>query len=154
MIAKTVDAKVPAKAELTEADSTMLAMAYALPAKLRAAMEDFALHSMLNDIWAVTGEANRYFASQEPWKLAKTDTVRRDTVLYVTIELLRCVGIACLPFIPTAATKLLDLLGVPQDQRLLAHAVFSMALTSGASLPEPEGIFPRYVEPETMSDKA
>jgi methionyl-tRNA synthetase len=153
MIAKTVDAKVPAQAEFTAADSAMLALVYALPEKLRAAMEDFALHTMLNDIWAITGEANRYFASQEPWKLAKTDTVRRDTVLYVTIELLRCVGIACLPFIPTAAAKLLDLLAVPQAQRLLEHAVSGHALTSGTSLPTPEGIFPRYIEPETVSDK-
>ena len=154
MIAKTVDAKVPQKAELSTDDNAMLALAYALPAKLRTSMDDFALHMMLNDIWAVTGEANRYFAAQEPWKLAKTDTVRRDTVLYVTIELLRCVGICCLPFIPTAAAKLLDLLAVPADQRLLAHAVPAHALESGASLPAPEGIFPRYVEPDIASDNA
>jgi methionyl-tRNA synthetase len=148
MIAKTLEGRVPVKGPLTEADQAMLELTYALPNKLRAAMDDFALHHMLNEIWAVTGEANRYFASQEPWKLAKSDPPRRDTVLYITTELLRCVGIACLPFIPTAAAKLLDLLAIPADKRMLAHAVAGDALVSGASLPAPEGIFPRYIEPE------
>ncbi|MFM9976272.1 MAG: methionine--tRNA ligase [Beijerinckiaceae bacterium] len=148
MIAKTLEGRVPAKGLLTDADRAMLAMAYALPLKLRAGMDDFALHQMLNDIWAVTGEANRYFAAQEPWKLAKTDPPRRDSVLYVTVELLRCVGIACLPFVPMAAARLLDLLAVPASKRMLADLDPSRALASGDALPAPEGIFPRYVEPE------
>jgi methionyl-tRNA synthetase len=151
MIAKGVDGKVPSKGAFSDADGAMLAVAYALPEKLRAAMQDFAIHAMLNEIWAVTGEANRYFAAQEPWKLAKTDPSRRDTVLFVTAELLRIVGICCLPFIPAAAAKLLDLLAVPQDQRWLADAVPARALVSGTGLPAPEGIFPRYVEPEAKA---
>lgn len=147
IIAKNVDGKVPVRGALTEADQAMLAQAYALPETQRLHIKDFALHEMLNAIWAVTGEANRYFAAQEPWKLAKTDIPRRDTVLYVTAELLRIAGICCLPFIPTAAAKLLDLLAVPADARLLADAAPGKALTSGAALPAPEGIFPRYVEP-------
>ncbi|MGL4634712.1 MAG: methionine--tRNA ligase [Beijerinckiaceae bacterium] len=148
MIAKGCEGKVPVKGPLEDADSAMLTMAYALPEKLRAAMQDFALHTMLNEIWAVTGEANRYFASMEPWKLAKSDPTRRDTVLYVTAELLRIVGISCLPFISNAAAKLLDLLAVPADRRMLADAIPAMALTGGTALPAPEGIFPRYIEPE------
>jgi methionyl-tRNA synthetase len=150
MIAKGVAGKVPVKGPLTDSDSAMLAMTYALPEKLRTAIKDFALHEMLNEIWAVTGEANRYFAAQEPWKLAKTDMPRRDTVLYVTAELLRVVGIACLPFIPVAAAKLLDLLAISADRRMLVDAVAGRALVSGRELPAPEGIFPRYVEPDTI----
>ncbi|MGL4242170.1 MAG: methionine--tRNA ligase [Beijerinckiaceae bacterium] len=147
MIAKGCEGKTPVKGTFTDADSAMLAAAYALPEQQRQHIKDFALHEMLNAIWAVTGEANRYFAAQEPWKLAKTDPARRDTVLYVTAELLRIVGICCLPFIPTAAAKLLDLLAVPADARMLADAVPDKALAGGTALPEPQGIFPRYVEP-------
>jgi methionyl-tRNA synthetase len=43
--------------------------------------------------------------------------------------------------------RVLDLLAVPADARLLADAAPGKALTSGAALPAPEGIFPRYVEP-------
>jgi methionyl-tRNA synthetase len=147
MIAKGCEGRLPAKGAFSGADNAMLAQAYALPDQQRKHIKDFALHEMLNAIWAVTGEANRYFAAQEPWKLAKTDPARRDTVLYVTAELLRIVGICCLPFVPAAAAKLLDLLAVPAEARMLADAVPANALSSGTPLPEPQGIFPRYVEP-------
>jgi methionyl-tRNA synthetase len=147
MIAKGCEGRAPARGALIEADKAMLAMAYALPQAQRTHIANFALHEMLNAIWAVTGEANRYFAAQEPWKLAKNDPPRRDTVLHVTAELLRIVGICCLPFIPSAAAKLLDLLAVPADARMLADASPERALASGTALPEPLGIFPRYVEP-------
>jgi methionyl-tRNA synthetase len=148
MIAKGCEGRVPEAGTFADADKAMLATTYALPGKLRHHIQEFALHEMLNEIWAVTGEANRYFAAQEPWKLAKTDLPRRDTVLFVTAELLRIVGICCLPFIPAAAAKLLDLLAVLPDQRMLADAVPMRALVSGTPLPAPEGIFPRYVEPD------
>lgn len=148
MIAKGCEGRVPVAGAFTDADKAMLATAYALPGKLRHHIQEFALHEMLSEIWAVTGEANRYFAAQEPWKLAKTDPPRRDTVLYVTAELLRIVGISCLPFIPQAAAKLLDLLAVTADARLLADAVDTKRLKAATPLPAPEGIFPRYVEPD------
>ncbi len=31
------------------------------------------IHQMLNAVWAVVAEANRYFAGEAPWALAKTD---------------------------------------------------------------------------------
>ena len=148
MIGKGCEGNMPPKGALSEADQALLASVYALPAKLRAHMKDYALHEMLNEIWAVTGDANRYFAAQEPWKLAKTDPVRRDSVLHVTAELLRVVGICCQPFVPKAAAKLLDLLAVPVEARSLAHAEVGFAIADGTALPAPEGIFPRYVEPK------
>jgi methionyl-tRNA synthetase len=120
-----------------------------LPAKGRAAMSDFALHTMLAEIWAVVADANRYFASQEPWALRKTDPKRMETVLYVTAETLRAVGIVAQPVIPTAAGKLLDLLARDPGERMLAHVGPEHRLAPGVALAKPEAIFPRYVEAET-----
>ncbi|MGY6569956.1 MAG: methionine--tRNA ligase, partial [Salinarimonas sp.] len=114
----------------------------------RGAMEDFALHQALAEIWAVVGEANRYFASQEPWALRKSDPARMNTVLYVTAEVLRIVGILVQPFIPGSASKLLDLLGVSPDQRLIAAIGEGGRLAPGTALPAPQPVFPRFVEPD------
>jgi methionyl-tRNA synthetase len=54
----------------------------------RARRWDFALHTILNTIWGLIGDTNRYFAGEEPWKLKKTDPERMNTVLYVTAETL------------------------------------------------------------------
>ncbi|HEX8164984.1 MAG TPA: methionine--tRNA ligase [Beijerinckiaceae bacterium] len=148
MIERNCDGAVPRPGGLTPADEALIAMADALPEKARGAMKGFALHTVLAEIWAVVAEANRYFASQEPWILRKHDPVRMGTVLWVTAETLRAVAILAQPFVPNAAGKLLGLLGVPEDARLMSRVGESHRLASGTQLPKPEPIFPRYVEAE------
>ncbi len=148
MIAKNCEGKVPPAGALTEADLAMLAQADGLLAKTRGAMQDFALHVVLADIWAVVAEANRYFANNEPWKLSKSDPARRDTVLYVTIETIRQVAILTQPVMPQAMAKLLDLLAVPAEARNFATLGEAGRLVAGTALPAPSAVFPRYVEPE------
>jgi methionyl-tRNA synthetase len=148
MIAKNCGAAVPEPGELTQADRDMLWLADGLPAKARAAMEGFAVHTALSEIWAAVAEANRYFASQEPWVLRKSDPVRMATVLYVTAEVLRAVGILAQPFVPDAAAKLLDLLAVAPENRVLALVGPAGRPVAGTALPQPQPIFPRYIQAE------
>jgi methionyl-tRNA synthetase len=107
------------------------------------------LHQVLNTMWAVVADANRYFAGEAPWALAKTDPAKQATVLYVTAEVLRQVAILAQPFMPTSAGRLLDLLGVPADERSFAQLGAKHRLASGATLPPPAPIFPRYIDPAT-----
>ena len=144
MIAKNCGGKVPVCGPLSAADSEILAAADAICAEARAAHANFALNKALDAIWKVVAEANRYFAGQEPWALKKSDPARMDTVLYVTAEVLRIVGIMAQPYVPDSAARLLDLLGVPAGQRSFTD--LGTRLTSGATLPAPTPIFPRYVE--------
>jgi methionyl-tRNA synthetase len=97
----------------------------------------------------VVADANRYFAGEAPWALAKTDPARQGTVLYVTAEVLRQVAILCQPFMPESAGKLLDLLAIPADRRSFAD--FGARIAAGATLPAPAPVFPRYVERETQA---
>ena len=97
-------------------------------------------------------EADRYFAGQEPWALKKTDPVRMETVLYVTAEVLRRVGLLIQPYVPVSAAKLLDLLAVPEEARQFAD--FEAALVPGTALPAPAPVFPRYIDPEAETAKA
>jgi len=100
-------------------------------------------------MWAVVADANRYFAGEAPWALAKTDPARQGTVLYVTAEVIRQVAILCQPFIPASAGKLLDILGIPANERGFDRLGDpGKRIASGVALPAPSPVFPRYVEPE------
>jgi methionyl-tRNA synthetase len=104
---------------------------------------------VLNTVWTVVADANRYFAGEAPWALAKSDPARQGTVLYVTAEVLRQVAILCQPFTPASAAKLLDLLGVSSDERQFDRLGTANArIAAGVKLPSPIPVFPRYVEPE------
>jgi methionyl-tRNA synthetase len=148
MVAKNLDGKMPLLGEMSEADRVMLSDAYDLPAKARAAMKDFALHTILTDIWRVVADANRYFASEEPWAKRKSDPERFESVLAVTLEVLRVVGIMVQPVMPEASGKLLDVVGSSIDARHFSDAVATAAVVHGTALPPPSPIFPRYVETE------
>ena len=148
MVNKHCAARVPSPGAFSAADGEILAAADALHGKARAAMNDQAIHQMLAATWQVVADANRYFAAQEPWALRKSDFARMGTVLYVTAEVIRQVAILAQPVMPTSAGKLLDLLGVAAQARTFAHLGAGGRLTAGTVLPAPEGVFPRYVEPD------
>ncbi|MFC4625194.1 methionine--tRNA ligase [Daeguia caeni] len=150
MIAKNCEGKVPVPGEFSEADKAILAQADEALATAIKVMDDQALHLALGAIFAVVAEANRYFAGQEPWALRKSDPARMGTVLYVTAEVIRRIGIMVQPFIPQSAEKLLDILTVPADERQFVH-VASSPLKGGTPLPPPQPIFPRYVEAEEQN---
>ena len=154
MVAKNCGGVVPACGDLTDDDRKMIDEAYALVSLARTEMDSFALHNVLSNTSATVAQLNRYFANNEPWKLTKTDPARRDTVLYVTLESLRNVVLVLQPFIPSAASKMLDLLGVADDARQFASCGEAGRLVSGTPLPAPAPVFPRYVEPETTETKA
>jgi methionyl-tRNA synthetase len=109
------------------------------------------LHQVLNAVWAVVADANRYFAAEAPWALAKTDPARQGTVLYVTAEVIRQVAILAQPFVPTSAAKLLDLLAIPQSGRDFTALGGARRIAPGTTLPPPAPVFPRYVEPEAKA---
>jgi methionyl-tRNA synthetase len=102
---------------------------------------------VLNAAWAVVADANRYFAGEAPWALAKTDPVRQGTVLHTTAEVIRQVAILSQPFMPKSAGKLLDLLAVPAGERDFAALGGGRRIAAGSALPAPAPVFPRYVEP-------
>lgn len=148
MIAKNCDGLVPARGALADADVQLLAQADAALATARRVMGEQAIHQALAAIFAVVAEANRYFASQEPWVLRKTDNARMETVLWTTAETIRRVAILCQPFIPASAAQLLDLLAVPAGERDFAHVGEGSSLVAGTKLPAPQPVFPRYVDEE------
>ena len=103
MIGKQLGGVMPTPGAFSETDKTILAAADAMIGKAREAMKTQALHQVLNAVWAVVADANRYFAGEAPWALAKTDPARQGTVLYVTAEVIRQVAILAQPFMPTSA---------------------------------------------------
>jgi methionyl-tRNA synthetase len=150
MINKNSGAKVPNRGVFAAADEAFLAKAQALLGQVRAECEVQAFHKALDHLWFVIGESNRYVDEQAPWALRKTDPARMETVLYVLAEVLRHLAILIQPFMPDAMGKLLDQLAVPADERNFAALTQAYALKPGTPLPAPQGVFPRYVEPEPV----
>jgi methionyl-tRNA synthetase len=144
MIARNCGGVLPEPGNFSAADAAILAAADAMISAARRAMEIQQLHQVLNVIWSVVADANRYFAGEAPWALAKTDPPRMGTVLFVTAEVLRQIAILVQPFMPGSAAKLLNLLEV--RERDFAALGGKQRIAAGVKLPPPTPVFPRYVE--------
>ncbi len=153
MVGKAFGGVLPAPGDFTPEDQTILAAADAMIGVAREHMKTQQLHQVLNAVWSVVADANRYFASEQPWAKAKTDPQRQGTILYVTAEVIRQVSLMAQPFMPTASGKLLDLLAVPAAERDFTALEGGKRLAAGVQLPAPQGVFPRYVEPETAEEE-
>jgi methionyl-tRNA synthetase len=148
MIAKNCGAKIPTPGAFSAEDRALLAAADGLYAKVRQAMDKQAIKQYLDAVWGVVADANRYFAAEQPWAKRRTDPQRAATILYVAAEVLRHVAILTQPVAPRSAAKLLNLLGQADDARAFTALGPEHRLQPGTSIPEPTGVFPRYVEPQ------
>jgi methionyl-tRNA synthetase len=146
MVAKNLDGVVPEPGEFTAADRAVLDAAAALLPAVRAAFDRQEFSRALEAIWAVLGDTNAYFAEQAPWVLRKTDPARMATVLYVTLEVVRQVGVLVQPVMPASAARLLDVLGQAEGEAR-EFAALATPIAPGTALPAPAPVFPRYEEP-------
>jgi methionyl-tRNA synthetase len=144
LIARNCDARLPARAALTESDAALLAVADALPGVVGERLGRQASHEALEECWRLIRAANAYIDHQAPWALRKTDPPRMATVLRVLADALRSIATVLQPFMPGSMARMLDQLGVPPDARTLA--ALAEPLAGGTALPSPQGVFPRHVE--------
>ena len=59
-------------------------------------------------------DANKYFNDQEPWK-KKSDIKRLNTIVYVSLEIIRKISILLNPIIPKTSLKVLEIFNLKQN---------------------------------------
>jgi methionyl-tRNA synthetase len=146
MVAKNCDGRVPVPGGFSAEDAALLGQANGLLDIARAAFDKQEFSRALEAIWGTLGDTNAYFAEQAPWVLRKTDVERMNTVLYVTLEVLRIVAILAQPVMPAATAAILDTLGQPEGEAR-RFAALSEPIAAGTVLPAPAPVFPKYEEP-------
>jgi methionyl-tRNA synthetase len=158
LVARNCDGKVPAHgADLAKEGLKVygsLEAAQGLLDRLRPIVDRQGFHEMLDEVWRVIRDANRQIDADAPWALRKTDPARMASVLYVLMETIRHVAIVLQPVMPHSCARILDQLAVPPDRRDFGALRPGNALRSGAPLPGPQPVFPRFVEAEGETARA
>ncbi|HEY0183243.1 MAG TPA: methionine--tRNA ligase, partial [Rhodopila sp.] len=116
-----------------------------LPDLMRINVDRQTFHEGLEEVWKVIRAANGYIDRQAPWALNKTDKPRMGTVLRVLVDTISVVATLLQPVMPGSMARMLDQLGVAPEAR--TFAALAVPLSDGQTLPPPQGVFPRYVEP-------
>ena len=146
MIAKNLDGKVPSSVHLNAEDKAMLEnIASTFTRIFKYGECSLELVSELsNEILKAGDMVNAYFASNEPWVLAKDENQkeRYEAVIYTTLDALRLIATAVYPFMPTISQKILNSLGINEPAKAEFEA---MKLAEGAQTVVGDPLFP-YIE--------
>lgn len=86
MIEKYFGGEIQAPGEYNDLDKEVIEQIKISSDKFYEEMDDFKFNFALEDVFVLIRRANKYIDETEPWKLAKEDTERLKTVLYVLSE--------------------------------------------------------------------
>ncbi|MBO5540505.1 MAG: methionine--tRNA ligase [Muribaculaceae bacterium] len=109
---KYFDGIIPALGELTDYDRQTLDEFKGVKQTLSDNIENFHFREALKDAMNLARIGNKYLADTEPWKLAKTDMARVETILHVALQICANLAIAFEPFLPFSALKLRTMLAM------------------------------------------
>jgi methionyl-tRNA synthetase len=111
---KYCNLEVPEKSDFNKEDLDLLDNYKDNIDKLRSFIDKQDLNSYINFIVEGLFSANKYFNDQEPWK-KKSDLARLNTIVYVSLEVIRKISIMLYPIIPESSLKVLDVLGLNEN---------------------------------------
>ena len=127
-------------------DTELITMASGLRARYEEAMETFAPHKALEEVFKVIQRANKYIDETSPWVLAKDTEAngkRLAHVMYNLLEATRICGILLSPFMPESCGKLFAQIGADTQAQTWDSAAQWGALSESAAVTKGENLFPR-----------
>jgi methionyl-tRNA synthetase len=109
---KYFEGKIPALGNLEAIDKDVLEQLQAFPEKIDALIQKYKLKEAQFEAMNLARLGNKYLADTEPWKLAKTNPERVNTILNIALQITANLTIAFEPFMPLKAGQLRRILNI------------------------------------------
>jgi methionyl-tRNA synthetase len=109
---KYFEGKIPALENLEAIDKDVLEQLQAFPEKIDALIQKYKLKEAQFEAMNLARLGNKYLADTEPWKLAKTNPERVNTILNIALQITANLTIAFEPFMPVKAQQLRRILNI------------------------------------------
>jgi methionyl-tRNA synthetase len=105
--------QVPSPGPSTGAEDRLQRTATEVVEAVAGALDRLDFKGAVEEIWRLLGTANRYIDEQAPWQAVRSDPQRAGTVLYHTLEAVRVATILLSVWMPVAAARVWEQLGIP-----------------------------------------
>ena len=90
-------------------------------------------------------DANKYFNDQEPWN-KKEDRKRLNTIIYVSLELIRKISIMLYPIIPSSTIKSLSIFNIKEKDILFESIANHKYLKSNNKIFKVDILFKKIIK--------
>jgi methionyl-tRNA synthetase len=136
---KYYDGVMPEVGELSEIDQLVLNEMSEIPVKIAEKIKAHKYRDGLITAMSLARLGNKYLADTEPWKLAKTDPKRVETILHISNQIVANLAIVLRPFLPHTCDKLNGFLN--QNNSDWKNAGNTSLLKSGTQFNKPALLF-------------
>ncbi len=117
---KNCNGKIPSNIKFQKEDFEILNKYINNLDDIRSKVDNQNINFYINYIINSLFEANKYFNDQEPWK-KKEDPIRLNTIVYVSLEIIRKISFLLFPIIPETSLKALKIFDLSEkDIKLIS----------------------------------
>jgi len=109
---KYFEGKVPQRGIIEKYDQEVLVQLSAFPDKIEKLIRAYKLREAQSEAMNLARLGNKYLAETEPWKLAKTDMKRVETILNIALQITANLTIVFQPFLPEKTAKIAEFLNI------------------------------------------
>ena len=110
---KNLNLEIPKNIKFNNEDLNILNRFKENYSKIENAINKQDINFYMNFLMETLFAANKYFNDQEPWN-KKNDTNRLNTIIYVSLELIRKISILMYPIIPETSLKALNIFNIKE----------------------------------------
>jgi methionyl-tRNA synthetase len=135
---------VPQKDKFNEEDIKVLDKFLSNYDQLILLIDNQNINSYINFIVDQLFAANKYFNDQEPWK-KKNDIKRLNTIVYVSLELIRKITIMLYPIIPKTSLKVLKIFWINENEITFKSIINNEFLKPNTKIDKLEILFKKII---------
>ena len=138
---KNCENKIPKNNILSSEDKALTNKLKNNVKKLNELISKQELNVYIKKVIEYSFDSNKYFNDSEPWTLKKIDKKKMESVLYSIVEQIKNISILLLPIIPNSSNKILDIINVNNDLRVISEINNSAGLNHDKELGNIEILF-------------
>ena len=130
---KNLNLEIPKNIKFNNEDLNLLNRFKENYSKIENAINKQDINFYMNFLMETLFAANKYFNDQEPWN-KKNDLDRLNTIIYVSLELIRKISILMYPIIPETSLKALDIFNIKEKDIIFNSLINNEFLKQGMKI--------------------
>ena len=130
---KNLNLEIPKNIKFNNEDLNLLNRFKENYSKIENAINKQDINFYMNFLMETLFAANKYFNDQEPWN-KKNDTDRLNTIIYVSLELIRKISILMYPIIPETSLKALNIFNIKEKDIIFNSLINNEFLKQGMKI--------------------
>ncbi len=130
---KNLNLEIPKNIKFNNEDLNLLNRFKENYDKIENAINKQDINFYMNFLMETLFAANKYFNDQEPWN-KKNDTNRLNTIIYVSLELIRKISILMYPIIPETSLKALNIFNIKEKDIIFNSLINNEFLKQGMKI--------------------